>query len=146
MALCSQILYKFEASIRISIWQLNTPSCIREMNPAKLGFSAWLIILNSILLMTLIVIILMNTDSVNETFINYPEQVNPSAKISSDSDASATANNNYASILMFLQKNPAKSGKFIEDIKSKFFDTSCNIKSDIDFKSIATMPYGMPFS
>ena len=115
------------------------------MNPAKLGFSAWLIILNGILLITLIVIILMNMDSVNEQFINYPEQVNPSAKISSDSDASATANNNYASILIFLQKNPAKSGKFIEDIKSKFFDTSCNVKSNIDFQSIATMPYGMPF-
>ena len=84
-------------------------------------------------------------DTANEHFINYPEQVNPSAAISSDSDASAAANNNYASILMFIQNNPSKSDKFIEDIKSKFFDTSCNVKSNIDFQSIATMPYGMPF-
>ena len=113
------------------------------MNPTTLGFSAWLIILNIVLIITLVLSIIIRP---YEHFINYPEQVNPTAKISSDSDASATANNNYASILMFLQNNPAKSGKFIEDIKLKFFDTSCNIKSDINFKSIATMPYGMPFS
>jgi hypothetical protein len=79
-----------------------------------------------------------------DSFINYPQQVNPTAKISSNADET-TANNNYASILMFLQKNPSKSGKFIADIKSKFFNDSCTVRDNIDFPNIAQMPSGMPF-
>jgi hypothetical protein len=56
-----------------------------------------------------------------------------------------SANNNYASILLYIQNNPSKSFKFIQDIKQKFFDSSCSIKSDIDFNKIAQMPNGMVF-
>ena len=80
-----------------------------------------------------------------DTFINYPQQVNPSAHVQSDPSAIA-ANNNYASILLFLQKNPAKSAKFIADIKDKFFADNCTIKNNIDFLNLAQMPNGMPFS
>ena len=80
-----------------------------------------------------------------DSFVNYPEQVNPDAKIADNSDAT-TANNNYASILLFMQKNPAKSGKFIADVKNKFFTDSCAVKDNIDFPNIAQMPSGMPFS
>jgi hypothetical protein len=111
------------------------------MNLSKLGFSSWIIFLNIILLMILFTILITNR---RETFINYPQQVDPAGKPSSDPEA-ATANNNYASILMFLQKNPAKSVKFIKDVKQKFFNDSCTIKDDIDFNNIAKMPFGMPF-
>jgi len=80
-----------------------------------------------------------------DSFINYPQQVNPSSTIKSNPEAN-TANNNYASILMFLQKNPAKSVKFISDIKQKFFNDSCTVKNNIDFNNIAQLPSGMPFS
>ena len=79
-----------------------------------------------------------------DSFVNYPEQVNPDAKIVNDPDAT-TANNNYASILLFMQKYPAKSGNFIADIKNKFFTDSCTVKDNIDFPNIAQMPAGMPF-
>jgi hypothetical protein len=79
-----------------------------------------------------------------DSFVNYPQQVNPIAKITNNAD-STTANNNYASILLFLQNNPSKSGKFIADIKNKFFMDSCTVKDNIDFTSIAQMPDGMPF-
>jgi hypothetical protein len=79
-----------------------------------------------------------------DSFVNYPQQVNPTAKISSNND-SATANNNYASILLFLQNNPSKSANFIADIKKKFFSDSCTVKDNIDFTNIAQMPDGMPF-
>ena len=79
-----------------------------------------------------------------DSFVNYPQQVNPTAKITNNADAT-TANNNYASILLFLQNNPSKSGKFIADVKSKFFTDSCTVKDNIDFPNIAQMPSGMPF-
>jgi predicted ATPase len=56
-----------------------------------------------------------------------------------------SANNNYASILLYIQNNPSKSFKFIQDIKQKFFDNSCSIKNDIDFNKIAQLPNGMVF-
>lgn len=80
----------------------------------------------------------------SESFVNYPQQVDPAAKPNSDPEAT-TANNNYASILLFLQKNPAKSVKFIADIKQKFFNDNCTVKDDIDFNNIAKLPFGMPF-
>jgi hypothetical protein len=112
------------------------------MNLAKLGFSGWIIVLNLLLLMVLIAGIYKNG---HELFVNYPQQVNPMAKIQTNA-AADTANNNYASILMFLQKNPATSAKFIEDIKQKFFSDSCTVRDNIDFANIAQMPNGMPFS
>ena len=117
------------------------------MNLTKLGLSSWIIILNIILLLTLSYVIFINQ---RDSFINYPQQVDPLAKPQS-TELSAVAgvseaNNNYASILMFIQNNPSNSVKFIEDIKQKFFDSSCKVKSNIDFNNIAQMPNGMPFN
>ena len=112
------------------------------MNLLKLGKSSWIIILNMILLGTLLIVIMSNK---RDSFINYPQQVNPNASVKSNPEAN-TANNNYASILMFLQKNPSNSVKFIADIKQKFFNDGCTVKDTIDFNNIAQMPNGMPFS
>jgi hypothetical protein len=112
------------------------------MNLSKLGYSAWIIILNIVLLSILLIVLTSNR---REYFINYPQQVNPNAPIKSKPEAN-TANNNYASILMYIQKNPASSVKFISDIKQKFFNDSCTVKDNIDFNNIAQMPGGMPFS
>ena len=116
-------------------------SYIREMNLTKLGFSSWIIFLNVTLLLVLLIQLYKQP---KESYVNYPQQVNPSAPVKSDPDATA-ANNNYASILMFLQKNPAKSVKFIQDVKQKFFTDTCTVKDNIDFPNIAQLPNGMPF-
>jgi hypothetical protein len=114
------------------------------MNLTKLGFSSWIIVLNIILLLTLLYLISTNR---RDSFINYPEQVDPLAKPQKSSAPGAPeANNNYAALLMFIQKNPSNSINFIEDIKQKFFDDSCKVKSSIDFNNIAQMPNGMPFN
>ena len=112
------------------------------MNLTKLGFSAWIIILNIVLLTILLIVV---TSNKRDYFVNYPQQVNPNAPIKSNPEAN-TANNNYASILMYIQKNPSTSLKFISDIKQKFFNDSCTVKNNIDFNNIAQMPSGMPFS
>ena len=118
------------------------------MNITKLGFSSWIIILNIVLLLTLLYVITTNK---RDSFINYPSMPSdPLAKptVAADADV-AEANNNYASILMFIQKNPSKSIKFIEDIKQKFFNDSCTVKS-IDFSNMLYTPNssssGMPFN
>lgn len=111
------------------------------MNLYKLGTSSWIIILNIILGITLFVLLMLKS---REYFINYPQQVNPQAKPQSNPDAAA-ANNNYAALLMYIKKNPSNSIKFIQDIKQKFFDSTCNVKSSIDFNNIAQMPNGQPF-
>ena len=117
------------------------------MNLTKLGFSSWIIILNIMLFLTLLYVISINQ---RDSFINYPQQVDPLAKPQSTKLSGVAgvseANNNYASILMFIQQNPSKSIKFIEDIKQKFFDNSCKVKPSIDFNNIAQMPNGMPFN
>ena len=128
------------------------------MNLTKLGFSSWIIVLNIILLLILLYAISINK---RDSFINYPQQVDPLAKPQTEGSLRQTegslwqktaiagaseANNNYASILMFIQNNPSNSIKFIEDIKQKFFDDSCKVKPSIDFNNIAQMPNGMPFN
>ena len=120
------------------------------MNITKLGFSSWIIILNIVLLLTLIYVITTNN---HDSFINYPSSSNPLAKPTTTTIAVAAdvaeANNNYASILMFIQKNPSKSIKFIQDIKQKFFDNSCTVKSNIDFSNMlhtSNGSTGMPFN
>ena len=114
------------------------------MNITKLGFSSWIIILNVLLLFILLYVISINH---RDSFINYPQSLDPLAKPQKTAIAGISeANNNYASILMFIQKNPSNSFKFIEDIKQKFFDDSCKVKSSIDFNNIAQMPNGMPFN
>jgi hypothetical protein len=112
------------------------------MNLSKLGFSSWIIILNSILLLVLFYSIFINH---RDSFINYAQQVDPSAKPKTNSEAD-TANNNYASVLMYIQSNPSNAVKFIQDIRQKFFDDSCKVKGNIDFTNIAQMPNGMPFN
>jgi hypothetical protein len=74
--------------------------------------------------------------------------VNPMAAAPSDtkSNEASSANNNYASLLMFIKQNPQTSAKFITDIKQKFFKPTCEVKDNIDFANIAKMPNGMPFS
>ena len=73
-----------------------------------------------------------------------PFDSNPlSAVVKTDSDASAAsdaseANMNYTSLLLFLKKHPDKSVKFITDIKNKFFDESCTVKS-INFDTITQL-------
>lgn len=116
------------------------------MNLLKLGNAAWIIVLNLILILTFITIIFINPSS--DSFINYPQMLNPIAAptSSSNSGEAATANNNYAAILMFLQQNPQKSAKFIMDIKQKFFKSTCEVKDNINFNNLAKMPNGMPFS
>ncbi len=111
------------------------------MNLTKLGASSWIILLNSILLIILFIIIVSKP---REYFINYPQQVNPSAAPKTTPEAD-TANNNYVSILMFIKQNPDKSAKFISDIKQRFFNEACEVKSDINFNNIAQMSNGLPF-
>lgn len=111
------------------------------MNLTKLGASSWIIIVNSILLIILFIIIISKP---REYFINYPQQVNPTAPIQTNTDAE-TANNNYISILMFIKQNPDKSAKFISDLKQRFFQESCQVKSNINFNNIAQMTNGLPF-
>lgn len=111
------------------------------MNLSKLGPSSWIFFLNFILLIILLYVLSIKH---RDSFINYSQQVNPNAKPKSNPEANS-ANNNYASILMYLQKNPSDSFKFIDDVKDKFFDNSCKVKSNIDFSNIASMPGGLPF-
>jgi hypothetical protein len=117
-------------------------SYIREMNLSKLPSGYWLIMLNLVLL---VILVIQLTRQNKEKYVNYPQTIDPEAKPQDNPEAN-TANNNYASILMFLKKNPEKSATFISDIKSKFFNDSCTVKSNIDFPNIAQMPFGLPFS
>lgn len=55
------------------------------------------------------------------------------------------ANTNYAALLLFLQKYPARAIPFIKDMKDKLYGESCTVKPDIDFKTIAKFPNGMVF-
>ncbi len=111
------------------------------MNLTKLGTNSFIILLNLILLIILLYVI---RQSQLELFTNYPQQVNPSAEPKSNPKKDA-ANNNYAAILLYIKNNPSESFKFIQDIKQKFFDSSCSIKSNIDFNKIAQLPNGMVF-
>jgi hypothetical protein len=92
-------------------------------------------------------LVLPSSDVQYDTYINYVQQVDPTASIKSENNADvASANNNYAALLMYIKNNPSKSAKFITDIKDKFFSDSCTVKSDIDFGNIAQFKGGMPFS
>jgi uncharacterized membrane protein len=107
----------------------------------RLGYSSWIIILNILLFIILLYVL---STKYRDSFVNYSQQVDPNAKPKSNPEAN-TANNNYASILMYIQKTPTDSLNFIKDIKSKFFDDTCKVKSTIDFTNIAVMPDGLPF-
>lgn len=70
-----------------------------------------------------------------EQFISYPQSIDITKKIASDPEANS-ANTCYKQILNYIQKNPRKSVKFIDDVKTKFFDPSCPVKSDINFNNL----------
>lgn len=109
--------------------------------------SSFLILVISIVLIILIVLLPNRRRRYSwwkESFVNYPDQVDPTAKPSSNSEAT-TANENYASILMFMKDNPSQSVKFIEDVKQKFFQPSCRVRDDIDFPHLASFSNGAPF-
>ena len=70
-----------------------------------------------------------------ESYINYPQQVDTKKEIESNPDANE-ANQNYAQILYYLQKNPEKSVNFITDLQKTFFDANCSVKPNIDFNTL----------
>jgi len=112
------------------------------MNLYSLNFSSKIFLLNILLLFVLIYIIYSKRI---DYFVNYGQQVDPMAKPQNNPDIDA-ANNNYSSLLMFIKSNPSKSVNFIQDIRQKFFDNTCKVKSNIDFPNIAQLPLGVPFS
>ena len=78
-----------------------------------------------------------------EPYVNYPQlpTIDPSAAPSKaateNSAARAEANVNYRSLLKYVQENPASAFTFLADLKSKFFDESCQLKQPrIDFASL----------
>ena len=77
--------------------------------------------------------------------MNYAQSVDPDAPINENPDISA-ANNNYASLLMFLKNNPSKAGGFIKDIREKFFHDSCTVKTPIRFEELTSFPDGPVFT
>jgi hypothetical protein len=95
-------------------------------------------------LLFLIFILLYLFKNNNEMFINYPNQVDPTKPITNDS-SNMDANSNYTSLLLYLKNNPAKSNILIKDIKTKFFNDSCEVKDNIEFDKIIELPYGLPF-
>ena len=97
-----------------------------------------------VLLVTLFVYCLNRSLSRRDAFLNYPQQVNPMAAITTKSEAT-TANDNYAALLLFLQNNPSQTARFLADIQQKFFDKSCIVRSDIDFQGIVNFTNGAPF-
>lgn len=72
---------------------------------------------------------------IKQGFVNYPQQVDITKVIPSDSDKEE-ANQNYAQILNYISKNPSNSINFIEDIRQKFFSPSCSVKTKIDFSGL----------
>jgi len=79
-----------------------------------------------------------------DSFTNYAQMMDPTVFTVSHPDKEA-ANQQYASLLLYLKKNPADSAAFIDDIKRKFFKDQCTVKNLIDFEHIAEMPQGMVF-
>ncbi len=97
--------------------------------------ASWIIFLN-LSLIGLLLFQLFNYNYITKQgFTNYPQQIDPTKPIKSDPDTDE-ANQNYVQILYYLSKNPMKSTRFIEDIRTKFFNPSCSIKSDIDFAGL----------
>jgi len=79
-----------------------------------------------------------------EPYMNYMKPSDPMGP-STSNDAAEDANQHYASLLLYLQQNPQKSIKFIEDIKKKFFEKDTKVRSDIDFANLLIVEGGSPF-
>jgi len=98
-----------------------------------------------LILLVLVVLVPQMVDG----FVNYPQQVDPTAKPNSSGtgespDASA-ANDHYAAILMFIQQNPTQAAGFLTDIRRKFFNESCTVRSDMDLANLVNFSDGIPF-
>ncbi len=93
---------------------------------------------NTIIIVILVILIIYTSQYIiinNESYINYPQQVDTKKIVESDPEANQ-ANENYAQILYYLQKNPEKSVNFITDLQRTFFNSNCQIKSNIDFNTL----------
>lgn len=115
------------------------------MNLLNLGISSWILILNLILFTILILQYNVNRKNTYDTYKNYAQQVDITKVVKSNADVNS-ANQSYAELMYFIQNNPDKSVKFIEDIKNKFFAASCNIKSNIQFNNLVNSGSGMIFT
>jgi len=113
------------------------------MNILRLGWSSWILILNIVLL--ILIIYKSNTYNTYDRFKNYAQQVDITNVVKSNPDVNE-ANENYAQLMYFIQNNPGKSLNFIEDIKNKFFTSSCNVKSNINFNNLVNTSKGVIFS
>jgi hypothetical protein len=111
------------------------------MNLANKLSDPWIL---GIIILALLAIALRQHRLYREPFLNYPEQVDPTATPNPD-PAVSTANDNYAALLLFIKNNPSQSAGFLTDIQRKFFDRSCTLRSDIDFNDILNFPDGAPF-
>lgn len=79
----------------------------------------------------------------NEHFGNLPILPDPTKLLESNQDLTQ-ANQNYATLLMFLKNNPNQIGGFITDVKRRFFNDTCASKM-FDVQTITSMPNGMVF-
>ena len=101
-------------------------------------------------MLLLVVILIAIRYSFTPEFFENPgdsKLLSASLATSTDTDANSEvseANMNYASLLLFIKKHPDKSAKFITDIKNKFFEDSCSVKT-IHFDTITDL-HGNTFS
>jgi hypothetical protein len=79
-----------------------------------------------------------------DSFMNYAQSVDPNAPSTTNPDATA-ANQNYASLLLYLQQHPEQSVKVIVDLKKKFFTDECKVRDKIDFSKLVQVEGGAPF-
>jgi len=79
-----------------------------------------------------------------DSFMNYAQSVDPKVASSTNPDATA-ANQNYASLLLYLQQHPEQSSKVIVDLKKKFFTDECKVRNNIDFSKLVQVEGGAPF-
>lgn len=113
------------------------------MNLVKLVARPWVVVLLAVFLLLLL------TPRYVDGFVNYPQQVDPTVKPNSgESEISAdaaAANDHYAAILMFIRQNPTQAAGFITDVKRKFFNESCTVRSDMDLENLVNFSDGIPF-
>jgi len=98
-----------------------------------------------LVLITMLIVLPRTADG----FVNYPQQVDPTTKPNSSgtgvSPDAAAANDHYAAILMFIRENPNQAAGFLTDVKRKFFNPSCTVRSDIDLVNLVNFSDGVPF-
>jgi hypothetical protein len=110
------------------------------MNQSTLRCHPWPILL-IILFVIFFTIVVIQLYQVSEPFVTYPAMptlTSLSTPVTSD-PAIAKANEEYASLLRYLQQHPSQSVRFISDLKQKFFADSCTVKDNIDFKNLAQL-------